>query len=816
MHPALVRRGLVAAMLALCATAQREVPARRPRPVVDFDGSRSLAAQVADTPLAPRQAPGASAVIGDPGPRGSAVRFERDRERVLFDQRPGELWARGANYKLCCADGRLRYVPFLASFAPRNYEIAFSLREVTIDARSLAFEGLATAHLDGNTVELERGSLTERYDCAPRTVEQSFVFDTLPERGTLSLKLDVASDLGVRETEEGFEFSNEYGRALYGRATALDANGRSLELHSSLVDGVLEITVPAEFVAQAALPLVVDPVLASFGVEASPVNTFAPDVTFDANGAAVLYCWEEEFSANDHDIWADVYDANGNPLYAGDWLDMTATYWGRPRSANLASTNRFLVVAHIVNSSTGRVEVWGRTRSVTSALLSPQFKITGSANYDVMFPDVGGDPYGTSPSFFCVAYERVYAMNADHDIHARLVTDAGTLATGAFGIDTSINTLDTDLSISKSNGSNAWNLAWQRASPVGGHDIFGARVDWDGVLSSPPFPIAVSPVDHTFPAASSSAESSNLWVCVYEEDFGTDHDIVATGLDAAQIVRTLNLSAYDGPYAYQDQRFPAIDSDGVHFACSYSELYSTSASDYDVYISEVLFNGASMSVIEAHQPVFQTDGAELESQIASVESSKPAQSSHDYVVAWHREPDFYFFGSDDILGASYRGHAGGQVASFCNGSSIVCPCGNGSSTSGGCPNSANASGAVLSWSGQPSTTTDTLQFFVSGMPSNVVCLFFQGGHALNGVQGLPFGDGIRCAGSPMRRLGTSPASAAGAALYPAAGDLPISIKGQIAPSGATVVYQAWYRNPQSFCTASTTNLSNALVVAWTP
>jgi hypothetical protein len=30
------------------------------------------------------------------------------------------------------------------------------------------------------------------------------------------------------------------------------------------------------------------------------------------------------------------------------------------------------------------------------------------------------------------------------------------------------------------------------------------------------------------------------------------------------------------------------------------------------------------------------------------------------------------------------------------------------------------------------------------------------------------------------------------------------------------VYQVWYRDPAANCGPSTTNLSNALVVAWTP
>jgi hypothetical protein len=68
----------------------------------------------------------------------------------------------------------------------------------------------------------------------------------------------------------------------------------------------------------------------------------------------------------------------------------------------------------------------------------------------------------------------------------------------------------------------------------------------------------------------------------------------------------------------------------------------------------------------------------------------------------------------------------------------------------------------------------------------------------------------------MRRLALSLASPSGGALFPAAGQLPLSLAGSIPPAGTTVIYQAWYRNPAAFCGPSTTNLSNALVVAWTP
>ena len=55
----------------------------------------------------------------------------------------------------------------------------------------------------------------------------------------------------------------------------------------------------------------------------------------------------------------------------------------------------------------------------------------------------------------------------------------------------------------------------------------------------------------------------------------------------------------------------------------------------------------------------------------------------------------------------------------------------------------------------------------------------------------------------------------GASQFPAAGDPPVSIKGGISAPG-TREYQIWYRNAASFCTSATFNLSNGLLVTWTP
>ena len=93
-------------------------------------------------------------------------------------------------------------------------------------------------------------------------------------------------------------------------------------------------------------------------------------------------------------------------------------------------------------------------------------------------------------------------------------------------------------------------------------------------------------------------------------------------------------------------------------------------------------------------------------------------------------------------------------------------------------------------------------------------LYFQGTTQQSAGLGAPFGDGLRCAGGTIVRLGTK-TNVAGASQFPAAGDLSVSQKGLVTlPSIRT--YQVWYRNAAAFCTASTFNLTNGFEINWQP
>jgi hypothetical protein len=159
---------------------------------------------------------------------------------------------------------------------------------------------------------------------------------------------------------------------------------------------------------------------------------------------------------------------------------------------------------------------------------------------------------------------------------------------------------------------------------------------------------------------------------------------------------------------------------------------------------------------------------------------------------------------------------GSAAADFCpgDGSGTACPCGNNSvpGAGEGCLNSLGL-GGELDVTGLASIAGDTLVLQGAQMP-NSSALYFQGTTRLNGGAGSAFGDGLRCAGGTIIRLGTK-ANTAGFSQYPAAGDPAVSVRGLVTAPG-TRTYQIWYRNAATFCTASTFNLSNGVEVTWTP
>jgi hypothetical protein len=179
-------------------------------------------------------------------------------------------------------------------------------------------------------------------------------------------------------------------------------------------------------------------------------------------------------------------------------------------------------------------------------------------------------------------------------------------------------------------------------------------------------------------------------------------------------------------------------------------------------------------------------------------------------ATFYPQSDYDSWGLDNVeLSAS------SPATTFCSGdgSGTACPCGNSGAAGNGCASSVSATGAHLAGSGFPSIANDSFTLTGSLMP-NSSALYFQGTTPSAGGLGAMFGDGLRCAGGTVTRLGTK-TNVSGGSSYPTAGNASISVKGANS-AGAVRTYQCWYRNAAAFCTPSTFNLSNGVQITWSP
>lgn len=140
------------------------------------------------------------------------------------------------------------------------------------------------------------------------------------------------------------------------------------------------------------------------------------------------------------------------------------------------------------------------------------------------------------------------------------------------------------------------------------------------------------------------------------------------------------------------------------------------------------------------------------------------------------------------------------------------PCSN-DDPAAGCRNSLGVGGA-LDPSGTTSIVEDDLILTASNLPPNVVGLLFCGPNTAF----TPFGDGLRCVGSPLYRLGAASANASGVLVRgPGLGLQACSTPGLgCFTVGQLLRFQSWYRNAANYCTPSPFNLTNAVDVVFTP
>jgi len=159
----------------------------------------------------------------------------------------------------------------------------------------------------------------------------------------------------------------------------------------------------------------------------------------------------------------------------------------------------------------------------------------------------------------------------------------------------------------------------------------------------------------------------------------------------------------------------------------------------------------------------------------------------------------------------YRGGCVGILGSFCSGdgSGAACPCGAVGASGAGCPTSLGA-GAVLTASGTASLLANDLTFHASDVLPGQSATLFVGDNALNGGAGTPFGDGLRCAGGNLRRLGLRIPDAFGNATWGPG----LAAQGAWS-AGDLRRFQVGFRDPANVC-GNSFNLTQGIEVRFGP
>ncbi len=765
----------------------------------------------------------ASSPSKPPAPALAAPHTEIDH--VYFDAHTdGSVWALGTAYKASFTPNGATYIPFLGSCAPTNYPVSFGLKSITVGDQAIPFDPAAEAVREGTRVVYDRGGVVELYSMKLDSVEQEFTFASLPSSGDLVVRIGVDTSLDATQLSDGLRWSNALGAVNYSRAVVVDAAGDRTPVLTERSGDAIEIRVPADVIARAAFPIVIDPVIGTFTVDSSTSDDLNPDIAFDATNRVYQVCWERAFSSADHDCYSQLQNTSGATI-AGSLatIDFTSDFWAVPRTANNLIAQQFLVAAQVTPAAGGNRVIKGVTRSATSNATSSQFQISDPLiTSDQFNVSVGGDPNPFAPTYYCVAWERIFTAGSDTDIFARLVlSNATLLGTSTILVDNSSSTLDANPSVSRSDGNQPatgqdWTIVWQREFSSTDHDIRGVQIHWDGTITNASFSIDASTSDDTTPAVSSVVDGSGTnrdYVVVYKRDFTTDHDIMGVLLNSATSLASADLSSVENSgNLFQDQIQPAVDSDGTLYGVTYSENFGSSTTDYDIYVSTFSASSGGFTVVDSHVNLAFSGDPEHLPQITARHSGGLASAC--YGVVWSDE----FTATDhDVFGNQYCTRL---ETAYCGGGTsflTACPCSNPGGTGRGCNNSINTGGALFTASGTSSLSSDSLHFVQQSELASSLSIFLQGN--ASAANGLVFGDGVRCVAGTLKRLYTHNASS-GTVQAPVGGDLNVHTRsaalGDTITTGSARFYQVYYRDPNlAFCSAGF-NVGNAQAVTWIP
>ncbi len=349
----------------------------------------------------------------------------------LHDDDAGVPLGLGANYQARFYGDRFEFKPVLGAMAP--HDLPLTLRATHLGRGGLAPVGNARRDRHDLSIHYVRPEFVERLEVRSEGLKQSFVFATLPAGdGDLVVRAELTTELRPTPTADGgIDFTLPgIGGVHIEPVLGIDARGATCRGTLRQVDGGIEFVLPRAFVDRAALPLVVDPLLAPIVVVSAHAND-ERQVDAARLGAPVgmtAITYRRQISGANTDIYVS-YVNDAGVLTSTVVAESTTVSGDSPRIAAVPASGKWFVVWNESGNVGGRQLVPNGTSG--SLLLAATANTEGQATVS------GGERGGATN--VCVAWldstnDQIRGCLVDTaaaapaaSVSATILTDAGTL-----------------------------------------------------------------------------------------------------------------------------------------------------------------------------------------------------------------------------------------------------------------------------------------------------------------------------------------------------------------------------------------------------
>ncbi len=443
-------------------------------------------------------------------------------------------------------------------------------------------------HIDGDLLQADLGAgITERYRVSPEGLQLEYEVRELPHRQgplTVELRLDTELRHVGRDAlgRDRFERSDAGQAVLIGGVLGVDARGRSATGTSRVEGDMLVLELPAEFIATAELPLVLDPLITP--AEDLP-GASSRHLDFAWSGSANLWgaTWANVSGGSEVGVYFATFADGEAPDFP---LSIVATSgrFGSPTLAYNNQTDLFLVTYVESDGVLGPFDLLCRAYTAAPIGASIASGVTTLASSLSVHPDPDSGSEST------VADDDVLVIYLDNgDVRSAQVsvpTTSDPFVVNDVLLDTGFSA--TRPAISKGGGSSGRFLAvWQRESS-GQSDLRMRVVDRNNVLLGNGGNVTTLSFEQRDPDVDGDG---NEWLVAFEQDKAPgDSDILARRV----LWNGTNVSWADGPViqieadANDDEVDPAVAWVGSKYMVAWADErggFGSGPFEYDVYFA---------------------------------------------------------------------------------------------------------------------------------------------------------------------------------------------------------------------------------------